>query len=182
MRAAAIFLLLAAACDTTPTVGGHRQPPPAVVAPPDQWQGVRVLAVTPPDNWTTDLELQYTNWFRAVIMAYLERKGFETVPLPVIHRSMRKWKFTLAGELALFRPSELCQEWKCDAIVCWDILRDGQLSFSCIKADGTMLWASGPRRLEPVYNIVVDSPLTSQHRTFSVTICECLRDFPRRGP
>ena len=174
--------ILAAGCDTTPTVGGHKQPPPAVVKPPEDWKGVGTLAVCPPDNWTTDLDLQYTNWFRAVIMTYLNRRGYDTVPQVVVNRSMTKWKFSLAGELGMFKPSELCKEWNCDGLIFWDILRDGELSFSCLRADGTMLWASGPRKLVPLYNIVGDTPLTGQHRTFSVTICECLRDFPARMP
>jgi len=174
-----VFALLAlAACDTTPTVGGHHQPPPAVCAPADQWRGVRTLAVCPPDNWTNDLRLQYTNWFRAVIASYLQGKGYEFVPQVVLNRSMTKWKFTLAGELGLFKPAELCAEWKCDALIYWSILNENRLAFACVKADGTTLWATGERVLVPVYKIVGED----RRRIFGVAIGECLRDFPGRIP
>lgn len=188
MRTWALVLFCASVgCDSTPRVGGHKQPPPALAAAPEAWQGVSTLAVMPPDNWTTDIDLQYTNWFRAVIMACLHPRGWNLVSLPVVHRAMTGWKFTMVGELGMFKPSELCQKFGCDALVYWDILETGsssaKLCFSCVKADGTVLWATGPRLLSPEYNIVEGrEKLTDVYTTFSVAIGECLRDFPTRTP
>lgn len=182
MRASLVPLVFLLACDSTPRMGGRTQPPPAVRAEPAHWQGVRVLAVCPPENWTHDLKLDHTNWFRAVIMSYLRARGWEFVPQAVVNRSLVRWKFTMAGELGLFKPAELCAEWKCDAVVFWDILKEGELGFACVKADGTLLWASGPRRLHPDYNIVGSTDCSDDHRKMSIAICECLRDFPARLP
>jgi len=179
--------VLAVGCGAgTPRVGGQRQPKPAVAAVPEAWKGVATVAVLPPDNWTTDLDLPYTNWFRAVIMAYLNGKGWATVSLPILHRSMTGWKFTFAGELGMFTAKELCEKWGCDALVFWDIMEEGgeqvELAFSCIKADGTVLWASGARRFDPEYNVVGHFSHTDQHRKYGMAIGECLRDFPVRVP
>lgn len=184
---AVLWAALAVGCNAgPPRVGGTRQPKPAVAAAPEAWAGVATLAVVPPDSWTTDLDLPYFNWFRAVIMAYLNEKGWAGVPLPVIHRSMTGWKFTLAGELGMFTPKELCEKWGCEAIVYWDIFEEGgeevELAFSCVKVDGTILWASGARRFDPLYNVVSGTSLKHQHRKYSMAIGECLRDFPVKTP
>ncbi len=180
-----LFLpLLLAACDTTPRVGGLRTPPPAVIAPAEAWEGLERIAVVPPDNWTTDLRLQYMNWFRAVIASYLGRKGWAFVSQPVVNRSMTEWKFTMAGELTLFTPKELCDKWGCDAILFWDIRRVGgdsaELSFACVKANGTMLWATGERAFIPLYNVIEPSDMSWKIRLLAMAIGDSLRDFPVR--
>lgn len=142
------------------------------------------MAVVPPDNWTTDLRLQYTNWFRAVIASYLEQKGWTFVPQPVVNRSMTEWKFTMAGELALFTPEELCEKWGCDALLFWDIRDVGgdraELSFACVKSDRTMLWATGERAFVSMYNVIDPSEIPWKVRLIGMAIGDSLRDFPVR--
>lgn len=177
-----LFPFLFVACDTTPTVGGLRTPPPAVVAPEADWKGVKRVAVVPPANWTTDIRLQYTNWFRGVIAAYLAPKGWTFVPQVVVNRSMSEWKFTIAGELMLFTTREMCDKWECDAILFWDIREAGygatKLSFSFLRADGKMLWATGERAFVPLYNIIDPSEIPSKVRIIGMGIGDSLRDFP----
>ncbi len=182
-----VFLLLPvllAACDTTPRVGGLRTPPPAVIAPTEKWEGVVRIAVVPPANWTTDLRLQYTNWFRGVIASYLGMRGWEFVPQVVVNRAMTGWKFTIAGEVAMFTPQELCEKWGCDALLFWDIRKvrsdSADLSFSCVKSDGTMLWATGERSFSPMYNVIDPSEIPGKIRLLSMAIGDSLRDFPVR--
>ncbi|MDP6958242.1 MAG: hypothetical protein QF645_05445, partial [Planctomycetota bacterium] len=165
-----------------PTVGGLRTPPPEKIAPSEDWEGVKKVAVIPPANWTTDIRLQYTNWFRAVIAAYLSPKGWTFVSQAVVNRSMSGWKFTMAGELVLFTAQELCEKWECDAIFIWDIKEASYgrtvLSFSFLKADGTMLWATGERSFVPLYNIIDPSNIPSKLRIIGMGIGDSLRDFP----
>ena len=82
----------------------------------------------------------------------------------------------------LFTSKEMTDKWGCDAILVWDILEAGygatKLSFSFIRADGKMLWATGERSFVPMYNIIDPSNIPSKVRLIGMGIGDSLRDFP----
>ena len=174
-RWAAGLILLAGCTGAAST----RRLRPELDAPAEQWVGVKRVAVFPPDNWTTDIGVEYVTWYRAVIHELLREKGYVVTPLVKVNRFMLENHFTLAGEVRIYSPEELAEELDADGLFFWDVTEFGaQVNVDFVKADGTRLWSTGEVRLGLAYNA---HPRQRVHRTdfrFSLVLSEILRRFP----
>ncbi|HZN62699.1 MAG TPA: hypothetical protein VFC90_09885, partial [Planctomycetota bacterium] len=106
MRVLLAALILLTGCTG---VKSSRRLKPEVQGPPEAWAGVARIAVLPPDNWTTDIGVEYITWYRAVIHELLREKGYDVAPLVDVNRFFRQNKFTVAGEVGIYNVSELAK-------------------------------------------------------------------------
>jgi hypothetical protein len=144
---------------------------------------VRRIAVLPPDNRTTDIGVEYITWYRAVIHELLREKGYDVAPLVEVNRFFRKNKFTVAGEVGIYKVPELCQTFGVDAILYWAFTSDApRVMFSLEKTDGTPLWCTG----EVALGLTHVAPLGGRYNAYdgpmALALGEILRHLPRRSP
>jgi hypothetical protein len=162
-------------------VASSRRLRPQTLAPGDAWQGVRRLAVMPPDNWTTEIGPEYVAWHRAVIAELLRERGYEVVPLVEVNRFMLKNRFTLAGEVRIYTMQDLAKELGADAVLFWDITASGaRLNVDLVKADGTALWGTGEVALDLAYLVPLRGSYRSIDGDFALALHEILRRLPPR--
>jgi hypothetical protein len=164
-------------------VGVHRRLKPEQVAPAEAWQGVARIAVMPPDNWTTDVGLEYITWYRAVVNELVREKGYEVAPLAEVNRFFRKNKFSVAGEAGIYSAADLAKQFGVDAILYWAITAAGpRMMFLLEKGDGTALWSTGDVGLALGYVAPVSGGFNSDDKVIALALGEILRVLPRRAP
>lgn len=177
MRILPLGLVLLGACSLTSRSSHNLQP--EIMAPPEAWQGIRRVAVLPPDNWTVTIGPEYVAWYRAVIHELLREKGYAVTPLVDVNRFMLRNKFSLAGEVGIYPMPELAQELNADALLFWDITGEGY-NFNLVKADGTRLWGTGEVHLSLLYNAIPRAHYAPSDFQLSLALAEILLPLPRR--
>ncbi|HZL73717.1 MAG TPA: GNA1162 family protein [Planctomycetota bacterium] len=181
MRFAIAILVLAVGCQAN--VGVHRKLKPEQVAAADAWKGVARIAVMPPDNWTTDVGLEYITWYRAVVNELVREKGYEVASLAEVNRFFRKNKFSVAGEAGIYSAADLTKQFGVDAILYWAITAGGpRMMFLLEKGDGTALWSTGDVGLALGYVAPVRGGFNSDDKEIALALGEILRALPPRTP
>lgn len=156
---------------------------PKVEAPPEAWEGVARVAVLPPDNWTTDIGIEYVAWYRAVLHELLRERGYEVVPLAEVNRFMSRNRFALAGEIRMYSAEELAKEFTADALLFWDVTGGGPtVNLFLAKADGTPLWGTGEVHLSLPFNAYTRGSFNRADERFVLALSEILRHLPPRRP
>lgn len=179
-----LLALVVASAGCAPGVKSSRHLRPDALAPAEQWRGVGRLVVLPPDNWTPDVGYEYITWYRAVVHDLLREKGYEVRPLAEVNRFMRDNKFNVPGEATMYTPAELCRRLSADAVLYWDITGVGEspkLNLSLLKADGTVLWATGETALVLTYNAVAKGGYAPSDHRLALALGEILRRIPNRS-
>jgi len=180
MRVLLAALILLTGCTG---VKSSRRLKPEVQGPPEAWAGVARIAVLPPDNWTTDIGVEYITWYRAVIHELLREKGYDVAPLVDVNRFFRQNKFTVAGEVGIYNVSELAKRFNVDAILYWAVTSDApRMMFSLEKADGTLLWCTGEVALGLSHVAPVGGRFNAYDGGMALALGEILRHMPGRRP
>ncbi len=182
-RGIAVLLAAALAAGCQGSAKGSRHMRPELEAPAEAWKGVGTIVVMPPDNWTSDLGLEYIGWYRAVINELVRERGYAAVPVAEVNRFMLSNKFALGGEVRLYGVDELARTFKADAVMYWNITAGGPvLEIFIDKADGTKLWSSGEVRLKLKFNAYPSGGYHGSDDEFAMVLGDIVRRLPGRQP